>query len=226
MIELVVLDIAGTTVHDGAAVKAAFQAALSARGIDSDPALVDRVMGLPKREAVRVLLKAARQAEDEALIQELHDDFQQRMIDYYRTSPDIREIPPARELFQKLRTQGRRVALNTGFTRVITDVILGRLNWTVPEVLDAVITSDEVSRGRPAPDMIRTLMARLGVSDPHRIAKIGDTQADLEEGANVGCGLNIGVTTGSFTREQLQEFAHTHIVESIADVSAIIDNFG
>src|SRR5262249_29494153 len=59
-------------------------------------------------------------------------------------------------------------------------------------------------RGRPYPDMIRHLMDRLSIQDARKAAKTGDTRADLEEGANAGCGLVIGVTGGSPTREQLQ----------------------
>jgi phosphoglycolate phosphatase-like HAD superfamily hydrolase len=89
-------------------------------------------------------------------------------------------------------------------------------------VIDADVTSDEVPRGRPHPDMIRRLMTRLSVQDPRRVTKVGDTKADLEEGANAGCGLVIGVTTGSYSRDQLQACPHSHILESVADVPALL----
>ena len=37
-------------------------------------------------------------------------------------------------------------------------------------------------------------MQRLGVLDAARVAKVGDTSVDLQEGKNAGCGLVIGVT--------------------------------
>jgi phosphoglycolate phosphatase-like HAD superfamily hydrolase len=70
--------------------------------------------------------------------------------------------------------------------------------------------------------MIRSLMARLGVREAARVAKVGDTRADLEEGTNAGCGLVVGVTSGSFTRQQLQACPHTHLVASVADVPALL----
>ena len=69
--------------------------------------------------------------------------------------------------------------------------------------------------------MIRHLMKRLGVADARRVAKVGDTKADLEEGANAGCGAVVGVTTGSCSREQLRACPHTHILESVAEVPAL-----
>jgi phosphonatase-like hydrolase len=225
VIELVVFDIAGTTVHDGDAVSSSFRAALAAVGLRADPALVNTVMGLAKPEAIRILLEADRtrtapRTPDE--INAIHDDFVRRMRDYYTTSADVREIPGASAVFAVLRGAGIRVALNTGFNREVADVLLARLGWRCPGVIDAVIASDEVPRGRPHPDMIRLLMARLNITDPRRVAKVGDTRADLEEGANVGCSLNIGVTTGSYTREQLAAYPHTHILGSVVELPALL----
>jgi phosphonatase-like hydrolase len=222
MIELVVFDLAGTTVHDGDAVNASFRATLAAWGIEADPAVVNTVMGLPKPEAIRILLAAAGRPVREDEVHAIHEDFTKRMQHYYATDPAVREIPGAAAAFAELRKAGIKVAVNTGFYRPITGVLLARLGWRSPEVLDADVTSDEVPRGRPHPDMIRHLMARLGVRDAQRVAKVGDTRADLEEGTNAGCGLVIGVTSGAFTREQLQKCPHSHILESVVDVPALL----
>ena len=222
MIELVVFDMAGTTVHDGDAVNASFRAALMAVGIAVDPAIVNTVMGLPKPEAIRILLAHSGRSLAEAEVQAIHDDFVRRMSHYYEVDPSVREVPGAAAVFAALRQKGIKVALNTGFSRAIANVLLGRLGWHCPTVIDAVVTSDEVPRGRPHPDMIQHLMARLGIRDAGRVAKVGDTKADLEEGINAGCGLVIGVTSGSFTRQQLQVCPHSHIVETVAEVPELV----
>ncbi len=222
MIELVVFDLAGTTVDDGDAVNASFRATLASWGIEADPAVVDTVMGLPKPEAIRLLLKqlgGPRGIDPSAeTIDAIHEDFTRQMRSYYASDPAVREIPGASEVFAVLRRAGIKVALNTGFFRPIADVLLQRLGWRSPAVIDADVTSDEVPRGRPYPDMIRHLMARLGVRDASRVAKVGDTRADLEEGTNAGCGLVIGVTTGSFSRDQLLACPHSRILGSIREV--------
>jgi phosphonatase-like hydrolase len=226
MIELVVFDLAGTTVYDGDAVNASLRAALAARGVEVDPAAVNAVMGLPKPEAIRILLEQAGRARGVAASAEdvdaIHEDFTSRMRHYYATDPAVREVPGAGAAFAALRRGGIKVALNTGFFRPVAGVLLTRLGWTSPGVIDADVTSDEVPRGRPHPDMIRHLMKRLGVADARRVAKVGDTKADLEEGANAGCGLVIGVTTGSYSREQLLACPHSHIVGTVAEVPALL----
>jgi phosphoglycolate phosphatase-like HAD superfamily hydrolase len=70
--------------------------------------------------------------------------------------------------------------------------------------------------------MIFRLMKSLGVTDAARVAKVGDTLADLEEGINAGCGLVIGVTSGSHSRMQLQLLAPAHIVESVSRLPALL----
>lgn len=222
MIELVVFDMAGTTVYDGDAVNESFRAALAAFGIGADPALVNTVMGLHKPEAIRILLDRAGRTPAAGEVEAIHDDFVKRMREYYATNPAVREVTGAAVAFATLRRAGVKVALNTGFNRAVAGVLLDRLEWHTPSVIDADVTSDEVPHGRPQPDMIRLLMRRLGVGAPRAVAKVGDTRADLEEGTNAGCGLVVGVTTGSFTREQLEAYQPTHIVESVADVPEMV----
>ena len=114
------------------------------------------------------------------------------------------------------------MALNTGFDRSITRVILDRLGWSPSRLIDAVVSSDEVPRGRPHPDMIFSIMAQLGVADAKRVAKVGDTPADLHEGRNAGCGLIVGVTRGTHSRDELQPHPHTHLIETVAELPGIL----
>ncbi len=222
MIELVVFDMAGTTVESGDAVKVSFIAALAGAGIEIDPLAVTAVMGLAKPEAIRLLLAGTGRVFSDAAVDAIHADFVRRMCDYFTSDPSVREMPGAAAAFATLRRAGIKVALNTGFSRRISATVLSRLGWNSPSIIDADVASDEVPRGRPHPDMIRFLMERLGVKDPRHVAKVGDTKVDLEEGTNAGCGMVVGVTSGTYTREQLQSYAHTHIVGSVADVPKLL----
>lgn len=218
MIQLVVFDMAGTTIRDGNAVKNSFQAALAAAGLNVPDDAVLAVMGLPKPEAIRRLL--GQRPGLEGAVAPIHADFVARMKHYYAADPAVHEVPGAGAAFNVLRAAGVKVALNTGFSRDIVDVIIDRLGWA--NKIDATLASDEVARGRPHPDMIYALMVRFGVTDPANVCKVGDTRADLEEAHNAGCGLAIGVMSGSSTREQLQGCPHTHILASVAEVPAIV----
>jgi phosphonatase-like hydrolase len=219
-IELVVFDMAGTTVRDPGAVNACFHAALTSAGVQVAPEAIDAVMGLAKPEAFRRLIETSCDAvRMRDRVNELHQDFIARMRHYYATDPDVAEMPSASMTFAALQRARVKVALNTGFSRDIVQVLLDRLGWNgAGSPVDAVVTSDEVPRGRPHPDMILHLMTRLGVRDAARVAKVGDTPADLEEGTNAGCSVVVGVTNGTHRRTQLEKYPHTHLIDTLAEL--------
>jgi len=223
-IALVVFDMAGTTVRDdGGAVNRCLRAALAAAGLSVRAEAVNAVMGLPKPEALQQLISASPLgATLLPQVGAIHEDFVGRMIDFYGTDPSVGPVAGAAAVFARLRAAGVRVALDTGFSRRITNVVLERLGWADGRLIDATVTSDEVARGRPHPDMIQVLMARCGVGAARDVAKVGDTPADLLEGANAGCGMIVGVTNGSHTLAQLQPFPHTHLIASVTDLPALL----
>jgi phosphonatase-like hydrolase len=214
-LKLVVFDMAGTTVEDLGSVNRSFREALAAVGLDADPKSVDAVMGLPKPEAVRTLIGASGRADLLPVADAIHADFVARMIAFYEHDPSVREVPGIGRVFERLRARDVSIALDTGFSREIADVILRRLGWDGAGPIAASVTSDEVPRGRPHPDMIHYLMARLGVDRPDEVAKVGDAPADLKQGTNAGCTPVIGVTWGTHTRSQLEVYPHTHIVDDL-----------
>jgi len=221
----VVFDIAGTTVEDEIGVMRAFQSTVKKFGYDIPVEDIAPVMGYKKIEAITILLD--QYENDKAkitgeLINEMHQAFVDHMIKHYQTSPDIAAFPHSEVTFVKLHQLGIKVGLNTGFTRAIADTIMDRLQWQKKGLVDYLIASDEVEKGRPYPYMIKQMMAKFGITDPAEVAKVGDTEVDIREGQNVGCKYIIGVTTGSFTRQQLEPYNPTHIIDDIADVIGIV----
>jgi phosphonatase-like hydrolase len=220
--ELVIFDVAGTTVVDGGEVLRCFSEAFAEEGIDVPPAAVNAVMGLPKILAIKDLLaKYAPDRQEPGLADLLHDDFEQRMIDFYTYHPNIAVYPGVLALIRQLRSMGVAVAVNTGFPRSILGALLDRLNWRVGHTLDASMASDESPRGRPHPDMVQGIMKRLGIDDPQLVAKVGDTPSDIGEGKSAGCGWVIGITHGSHTRQQLAACEPTHIVNNMVELGKI-----
>jgi phosphonatase-like hydrolase len=223
-IELAVFDMAGTTVDDHGAVNRCFRETLAGHGLAIEPEAVDAVMGLAKPEAFRILVGRSDLAE--VLIgrlDALHTEFVRRMIRFYADDPCVCAVPGIDPLLARLRAAGVKVALDTGFSRDIADVVLRRIGWQSGGPVDATVSSDEVVRGRPHPEMIHHLMSRLGVSDPKSVVKVGDAPADLEEGFAAGCRWVIGVTWGTHTRAQLDRYPHTHLVDSVDDLSRLFD---
>lgn len=224
-LQLVVFDMAGTTVDDPGVVNRCFRETLAAHGLAAEPEAVDAVMGLPKPEAFRALV--ARHPNGHALADRLgamHSAFVARMVTYYQTDPAVREVAGAGALFGRLRRAGIKVGIDTGFSREIADAIFGRLGWGTGAggLIDASVTSDEVEHGRPAPDMIFALMKTLGVADLKAVAKVGDAPADLDEGMAARCRWVVGVTWGTHTRTQLEKHAYTHLVDTVDGLETLL----
>src|SRR5882724_4156713 len=235
-IQLVVFDIAGTTVRDRGAVANSFIGAFREHGLEIPVEEVKKVMGFRKADAIRILLDKfypgsptaavasfPQAAAPSTFASSIHDAFIGNMISFYEEDQQLEPLPHAEEIFSRLKERGLKIALNTGFTRAITDTILQRLHWNNGyERIDKVICSDEVPQGRPYPDMIRTLIAGLGISSPARVLKVGDTEVDVEEGRNAGCGIVVSVTTGAYTRAQLEQYHPDHIIDDLRELIPII----
>jgi phosphonatase-like hydrolase len=209
---LVIFDMAGTTVEDRGQVPAAFAAALADAGIPLTPDQITRVRGASKRDAIRQLLPTVQHSRAE----DIYARFRDKLADQYRTV-GVREIGGAGDIFRRLKHRGCRVALTTGFDRDITMLLLSSLGW-MRTMIDAVVCGDDVSTGRPAPEMILMAMQLTGVTDAATVANVGDTALDLEAASRAGVKWNIGVLSGAHRRETLERAPHTHIIESIEDL--------
>lgn len=216
-IELVVCDMAGTTVRDAGQVPQAFTSALAAHGIAVTPQAINSLRGASKRLAILNLIPEG--GDRAARSEQVYATFVQHLARVFNGT--VEPVPGAREAIDTLRSRGVRVALNTGFDRETTDLLLDALRWR-DGVVDAVVCGDEVKAGRPAPYMIFHCMEATGVTDVRCVANAGDTVLDLQAGHRAGVALNIGVLSGAHGRDQLQEQPHTHLLNSVADLPALL----
>lgn len=225
-IELVVFDLAGTTVKDNRDVHRVLQWALHQHDVHITIDEANEVMGLPKPVAIRWLLE--KRCKDPnlvtaAFVAKIHDLFVGEMISFYRTSPEVGEKEGVTDTFKTLREKGIKVGVDTGFSRQIVQPLLDRLGWVKNSLIDGSVTSDEVKRGRPHPDLIYQLMIQTGVADPKRVMKVGDTASDIQEGKAAGCGKTVGITSGAFSEEVLRNESPTNLVNSIPDILKLIE---
>ena len=216
-LELVIFDMAGTTVEDHGEVPSAFTAALDEYNIKVTPEQINAVRGSSKRQALLHLIPEG--PAQRRLAEEIYGSFRKHLTQRY-ASQGVRPVRGAAVAFRSLRELHVRVALNTGFDRETTDVLLGALGWK-EGVVDAVVCGDDVSQGRPAPYMIFRAMEVTGTSTVHRVANVGDTTLDVQAGYNAGVRWNIGVLTGAHDRRALESAPHTHILSSVAEVTRL-----
>jgi phosphonatase-like hydrolase len=219
-IDLVCLDMAGTTVKDDGAVEEAFLAALAAVGVgEDDPVRADMLtyvratMGTSKITVFRSLFG------EEDLAVEANTAFE-KAYDGIVADGRIAPIPGALDAIEAIRGEGKKVAFLTGFSARTRDALLDALGWR--DLADLALCPSEAGRGRPYPDMILTAILRLGIDDVASVAVAGDTAADVECALRAGSSVAAGVLTGADGRARLLEAGATHVLESVTELPALV----
>ena len=216
-VQLVVFDLAGTMIEDAGQVPAAFTAALRSHGIEITSDSLREVRGASKREAIQRLVECRTGASNaDALVQteSVYNSFRGTLAGMFEQD-GVREIAGATETLVWLKRRGIRIALNTGFDRTITELLLNSMPWG-QDLIDATVCGDDVAQGRPAPYLIFHAMEKSGVTNVQQVTNVGDTVLDLQAGQNAGVRYNIGVLSGAHAKERLEREPHTHLLSSVA----------
>jgi phosphonatase-like hydrolase len=217
-LEMVVFDMAGTTVDDD---------------VDGVPLVLKSYDDAFRVYGVTVpgdVLNEQRGRDKWTVIQELGGEKAEEIFAYFNNAllentDRVEEIEGVSRVFQFLRDQGIKVALNTGFPREVAEGILGHLGWEEKGLIDAWTCSEAVGKSRPDPAMIQSLIAKKGVEDPGKVMKIDDTAKGIEEGLNAGV-VTLGVLTGTQTRERLLQAGPHGILDSVRDLPDYLKAMG
>ena len=223
MIQVAVMDMAGTTVADDGLVVEAFEAAATAAGLPTGGAerenarrYVLDTMGQSKIVVFRALFG------DESVAQQANAAFEsayEALIDNGNATP----IDGAAEAITRLRDAGVKVALTTGFSPATQGKLLAALGWQ--SLADLVLAPGDGVRGRPYPDLVLTALMRLGADGVRNVAVIGDTASDVETGLRAGAAIAAGTLTGAHNADQLRDAGATHVVGSPAEFADLVLQF-
>lgn len=215
-LQLVIFDIAGTTVKDHGFVERAFLSVSQQHNLGLDGAWVKPRMGVHKLQVMREAIEQSTQtisATAEQLAQAFED-----AIDREVESGAAPAIEGARELIEELRDSGVKVAFTTGFSRKTALTVLKGAGLEG----DALVASDEVTKGRPEPEIVHEAMRRTGVEDPGTVAVIGDTPSDLGSGTNAKAALVIGIGHGTHELTELADYPHTDLAANTAALRTLL----
>lgn len=224
-IQVVVFDMAGTTVDEGNVVYKTLQQVVNNHGgAITLETVLEQGGGKEKRQAIQDLLTSVYSgAELAKRVDKAYADFKETLAVAYDGLKVI-PCPGVVELFAFLRKRGMKIVLNTGYNEDTARSLVTKLAWTAGRDFDLLVTADMVKNSRPAPDMILLAMKQLGVNDPGAVAKIGDTAIDIEEGRTAECGLLVGVTTGAQTRDQIATAQPHYIIDHLSEFPGLLGN--
>lgn len=225
---------AGTTVTDHHEVERCFAGAAAQTGLFVTDERILAMQGLAKRYVFETLWKeqlGEGHADVQSQVDVSYAAFRGILENHYLTN-GATPTEGCLETFAYLRERGISIALTTGFYRVVTDIILDKLGWLAGlngqriggpnSFVQASIASDEVERGRPYPLMIERAMLLSNISSPKAVVNIGDTPSDLLSGRAAGVALNLGVTNGTHTADQLDAYPHDYLLGSLTELPGVI----
>lgn len=224
MIELAIFDLAGTIVDEDNLVYKNIVTAFDQEGIDITLATVlEKAAGKEKWFAIHDLLKDTTTLDDEERAEktnDIHSVFLRNLVKSYQEY-EIKLFDDCRPLFEFLKENNIKQAVNTGYSRRIAEIILKKVDFIEGRDFDLLCTADDVFEARPAPDMILKICKELKIDAKNSI-KVGDSAVDILEGKNAQVYLSIGITTGAQTVEQMAKEGPDFIVHSLSELQEVI----
>lgn len=219
-LELVVLDMAGTTVLDDGVVELAFQRAAERTGV------ADRMPWEDALDYVRVTMGQSKidvfthlAGGDTAAAERATAAFEGAYAEIV-AEHGVAEVPGAGDAIQGLKDAGLAVVLTTGFAPVTRQALLDGLGWG--GLVDLALSPVDAGRGRPAPDLVLTALLRTQTSAVSAVAVVGDTVSDVESGRRAGAGFVAGVLTGAHDRPALSAAGADAVLGDITALRAAL----
>ncbi len=215
---LAVIDMAGTTVNEGALQEEAFTRALTSHGVEEGStaftamtAYARQTSGTSKELVFRHLF------EDAATAVNVNRSFE-AAYDNLLARHGVEPIPGAEESILTLRSSGLKICLATGFGRHTQNMILESLGWM--GLADLSLCPSDAGRGRPYPDIILTAVLALDIEDVRSVLVAGDTTSDILAGQRAGAGAVIGVLTGAHSEAELQLAGADAVLPSMCNLAS------
>lgn len=206
-VKAVIFDLDGTLVNTAFLHKEAWEIALSKLGMKAS---VDVTLLLGRRSADIARILAGEKWEE--LLRVKNEVF----LDIVKRKAEA--LPCAVELVNKLRREGKKVAVVTSSNRLSATNVLKKAGIEQ----DCLITGDDVSKGKPDPEPILKALDCLHVLPSEAIA-VGDTSVDLLAYRAAGVRAIYLVRSGVPVSEEVKKEAGAIDVENLCELERILE---
>jgi pyrophosphatase PpaX len=107
----------------------------------------------------------------------------------------------AREVVETLEARGVRLAVVTSKRREMARRTLAHCGLDGP--METMVTADDVEKGKPDPEPVRTALGRMGIEAGPGVVFVGDSPFDMTAGRAAGVGTAAALW-GPFSRSALE----------------------
>ncbi|HYA08075.1 MAG TPA: HAD family phosphatase [Gaiellaceae bacterium] len=209
MIDAVIFDLDGVLLDSEEVWDAVRESYVRERGGRYDAEVQRAMMGMSSREWARYLHESAGVPDDPEAI---NAEIVRRMLAAYRERLPL--VPGAVEAVRRL-AERFPLGLASSSNRPLIDTVLELAGLTPP--FRATVSSEEVDRGKPAPDVYLETARRVGVA-PERCAAIEDSHAGIRSAHAAGMRV-VAIPNPSYPPDP-EALAHADVVlASLAELT-------
>jgi HAD superfamily hydrolase (TIGR01509 family) len=133
---------------------------------------------------------------------------------------EMAPLPGARDLLVAIKERGHRLVLASSAQQRHVEVFLDKLD--ARDIADDWTTSADVEASKPAPDLLRVALKKLGAPDASSVM-IGDSVWDIEAAKKAGMPA-IAVRSGGFGDDELREAGAIAIYDTPGDLAEALDD--
>jgi HAD superfamily hydrolase (TIGR01549 family) len=131
----------------------------------------------------------------------------------------IKPFAGVRELFEKLKADGKRIALASSAPQ--DELAVYKKIADIEDLVEEETSADDAEKSKPEPDIFLAALNRLGKMKKKNVVVIGDTAYDAEAAAKINL-KTIGVLTGGWTPSELKSAG---CVETFKNVEDLLRNY-
>lgn len=132
-----------------------------------------------------------------------------------RYMPEVKAFPRVRELFERVRDDGHRIALASSARG---DELEHYKRLTrIEDLLDTATSADDSDRSKPFPDIFEAALARLNGVDRERVIAVGDSPYDAQAAGSAGL-RTVGLLCGGFSEDTLLRAGCIALFQDPADL--------
>jgi len=129
--------------------------------------------------------------------------------------PRVRPFPMVRELFERIRADGKRIALASSAKEDELGAYIKLTN--VGDLIETATSSGDAEKSKPHPDIFHAALGRLGGMNPADVVVVGDTPYDAEAAGRAGM-RTVGVLGGGWPAEKLRAAGCVAVYDGPADL--------
>jgi HAD superfamily hydrolase (TIGR01509 family) len=137
---------------------------------------------------------------------------------YLALLPEVQPLPGARELLETLHARGHTIVLASSAKPDELQHYIELLE--AQSVVDGWTDSGDVERTKPEPDLVEVALEKAGGGDA---VMIGDSTWDCEAAKRAGLST-IGVLTGGFSEQELEEAGAVRVFRSLPELTENLDD--